>query len=82
MVSVFKRAASKRLKHKKNVQQQPTEVLSDVESQVLLHEVQELIAEVESAAEGQKEDVTQRLKQVHEQHKAILAKQRITGPLG
>lgn len=82
MASVFKRAASKRLKHKKTVQQQSAQVLSDGESEALLHEVQELIAEVGSVAEGQKEEVAQRLKQVHEQHKAILAKQRIAGPLG
>lgn len=81
MISVFKRAASKRLKQKKTVQQS-AQVLESGESETLLDEVRALIAQVENVAEGQEQEAAQRLKQVHEQHKAVLARRRITGPLG
>jgi len=82
MASVFKRASGVRLKHKKTVQQSSEQLLSDSESEALLHEVLELIPQVEAVAKGQEKDANQQLKLLHEQHKVVLAKQRITGPLG
>lgn len=82
MANVFKRASEMRLKHKKKIQQITAQLLSERESEVLLDEVRELIPQVEAVAAGQEKDANEQLKQLHEQHKVVLAKQRMTGPLG
>jgi len=82
MANVFKRASGVRLKQKRTTQKSTAQLLSDGESEVLLDEVRKLIPQVEAVAAGQEKDANEQLKLLHEQHKAVLAKQRMTGPLG